>query len=287
MVRLHVGRHAEHLDDVVIIRLQFHRKLVHRHPRPAVELGIVHRHGDLHEMGIDPVEPFLDLHFLAHRPAGLIQPHPFTADQADGVDDEVSRIHPSADRVSVPPEVRELLGEFPSVGPDDAVALVELVHDDDLVLALNELRVTQLIEVGTRKAQGVALIPRIVAQRGQHGAVAVERLVAVVDLLALSGVGRLALAVAGHGRGTIGLDAGAWTLCRLPHPVNIPGRRGTGRFSRKRVRQRAAPAIEDRQVRRGHNPAATPPPPPPRPCPPRPPCACACAPPPCCGSLPA
>src|SRR5205085_5847371 len=123
---------------------------------------------------------------------------------------------PLADGVSVPPVVRQLLGERASVGPDGAVPLVVLVQDDGLVRVLKNLRVTQLIEIVAREAERITVIPRIVAQRRRHVAIAEERFMTVVGGLACGRERRLVDTVTRHGNRTVRLDARARSVCRLP-----------------------------------------------------------------------
>jgi len=204
---------------------------------------------DLHEIRIHPVEPLLDLHLVAHRPAGLVQPYAWLSEQADRVDHKRSGVRPLADGIPVPPVVRELLREIAAVCPDDAVALVILIQDDDFLWTLKNLRVAQLIKICAREAERITVIAGIVAQRGGHVAVTVERLVAVIGGLACRRERRLVYAVAGHGHRAVGLNARPWAVCRLPRTRNIVSRRGSrGLSSGQRVLDRIPPPINNRQI---------------------------------------
>src|SRR4029450_11850858 len=183
------------------------------------------------------------------RPPGRDLQYSWLSEQANRVDHKRGVVRPLADGISVPPVVRELLREIASVGPDDAVPLVILVQDDDRVWILKNFRVTQLIKIGTRKAERITVIPGIVAQRGEHAAVTVERLMAVIGGFACRRKRRLVYAVAGHGNRTVGLNARAWAVCRLPGTGKIVNRRWSRSFSSgQRVLHRGTPAINNRQI---------------------------------------
>src|SRR5262249_28872774 len=194
----------------------------------------------------DPVEPFLDFHLIAHRPAGLVQPGSRLSEQANRVDHERGVVGPLPNGIAVPPIVRKLLGEIASVGPDGAVSLVVLVQDDGLVRVLKNFRVTQLIEIVTRKAERITVIAGIVAQRRSDVAVAVERLVLVIRGLACRRERRLVYAVARHRHRAVGLNARARAVRRLPRTGNIVSRSWSSLLSSgKWILDRVAPPVDN------------------------------------------
>src|SRR4030095_3007287 len=93
---------------------------------------------------------------------------------------------------------------------------------------------------------------------GEDAAVAVERFMAVIGGLACRRERRLVYAVAGHGNRTVGLNARAGTVCRLPGTRNIASRRRSrGLSSGPRVLHRVTPAINNRQICCGLSPPSS------------------------------
>src|SRR5579871_2289376 len=122
------------------------------------------------------MKAFLHTRLIADRTASKVKPDSVFRHHPYRVDDKRRIVHPFADRVPVKTLLSNLLpytycsirqfGEFPAVGPNDAPGFRILIQNRHFVFVLENLSISQIVEVCSWEAQRLALVPRVVVRGG-------------------------------------------------------------------------------------------------------------------------
>src|SRR5690348_4066015 len=142
---------------------------------------------------VHAVEPLLDAQSVAMRAAGVIKPGSLIG--SIGLHNESRVVHPLPRRIAVPCGIG-IFGKLAAIGPDHAPVFVTRVQDDHLEGRLKYLHGRQTMKIVTGEAVWIAHFYRIIGLRSRDRVHSKYRLMAVISLQSLFGVGRFMVRVA-------------------------------------------------------------------------------------------